>query len=706
MLPAEPANGRTAAVLLALTIFLAPALGVPGAAMLQDTLKSAIVAFGTLAAALLFLLAQRRRQAPLRWHAIAWLPLLLLAHALASMAWSHPYLAGVEAVRWFVFALMVWLGLHTLGRDRLPLLAACVHGGALVASVWAALQFWGGLEVFPQGPQPASTFVNRNFFAEFAVCTLPFSMLLLARARRAGAVVLLAASNGLVVTALLMTGTRSALVALALQVLVVFPVIVWRCRGQLAAATWPRRWQWLAPALLVGTVLVLGAIPTGSAKILAEGQGATALARGLHRTHAIAPGDRSVAVRMVMWRATLAAIRAEPLAGLGAGAWEAKIPLYQADGEQLETDYYAHNEFLQLVAEYGVAGWIFLLLLAAWLLQAAWRTWCQGGVEADRPWRAVFLCSLLALMVVSAIGFPWRLASTGALFALCLGALAASDARLQAGPPRLARPLPWSPRRAQGGIAAAVACLLLAVFLTDRAGRSESKLMGAVQLAVAISAEGDPDDPRKSEMLELVAQGIALNPHYRKLTPVVADELARWGDWRAATWIWDSVLRSRPYIVAILTNAARGHASMGDEQTAFAYLERARQLQPNAPAVRSLEVLLLARTGDASRARQRAGEALAAGIRDVDLVNAAFVLAWRAHDYPQAASLLQQRMAQWPDTRARGLIQMGKMAAEQHQPEQALAWFRQGLQAAGPRERESLLQQVPEGLRPRLAAAP
>ena len=43
-------------------------------------------------------------------------------------------------------------------------------------------------------------------------------------------------------------------------------------------------------------------------------------------------------------------------AGLGAGAWENRIPLYQADGAQLETDYYVHNEFLQLVAEYGLVG--------------------------------------------------------------------------------------------------------------------------------------------------------------------------------------------------------------------------------------------------------------------------------------------------------------------------------------------------------------
>ena len=40
------------------------------------------------------------------------------------------------------------------------------------------------------------------------------------------------------------------------------------------------------------------------------------------------------------------------------------------------------------------------------------------------------LCSLLTLLMVSNAGFPWRLASTGLIFALSVAILAASDARL------------------------------------------------------------------------------------------------------------------------------------------------------------------------------------------------------------------------------------------------------------------------------------
>lgn len=710
--PSAAAEGR-AATLLALMLFLAPALGYPGEEMLQDTLKSAVVAFCTLAAATLFLLGQRGRTAPLRWHAILWLPLLLCAYALGSMAWSHAYLGGVEAVRWFLFALIAWLALNTFTRERLPVLAACIHAGALAAAGWAALQFWTGASAFPQGPNPASTFINRNFFAEFVVCTLPFAALLLARARRLGTVVLLAASIGFVATTILMTGTRAALMALWLLVLGVFPLAAWRCRAQLAWPSWPLAWRLAAVAMTVGTVLLLGVLPSANPKIVEEGFGTTALQRGFLRTQSIGPQDASLGMRMVMWRATGRMIADRPLSGVGAGAWESEVPLYQERGAQLETDYYVHNEFLQLVAEYGLAGWAFLMALAAYLLLAAWRSWnpATGEEGADQPWRAAVLASLLALLLVSNAGFPWRMASTGALFALCLGALAASDARLGFVRPRLARPLRWSPAVARGALAATLACGILAVAITWVAAASERKLVTAAKLALSVSASPDPNDPalagRKQQVLALTREGVALHPHYRKLTPIIADEVARWGDWENATWIWESVLASRPHVVAILGNAARGHSVMGHTDRALAYLARAQALQPDAANVRSLEVLLLARTGREAQALRQAKAAFAADIVDYDLLQSLFVLAWRDKDHAMARQALQRRMQAYPQSVALGEVQLGLLAADEHgDPARGIPHYRRALAAASVAQRPALLREIPAAVREQVLAAP
>jgi O-antigen ligase len=709
-LPAEAGTGVVA--ILALMMLLAPAVGVPNEELLQDTLKSIVVSFGALLAALVFFWELRKRDEPLRWHAIVWLPLLLMAYALGSIAWSHAYLGSVEAIRWFMFSVLVWLGVNTLSRAKLPVLAWGVHSGVLIASLWTVLQFWLDFDFFPQGPNPASTFINRNFFAEFAVCALPFSALLLMRARQSATVAVMSASTALVVLAVLMTGTRSALIALWLEVLVILPVIAWRWRAQLAMAGWPRSTRIVAAALLLGTIAGLGLVPSGNPKILEEGRGHNALERGFKRTGSISTQDPSLGIRIVMWKATARVIEARPITGVGAGAWENEIPLYQAEGAQLETDYYVHNEVLQLLSEYGLVGWVFLVSLVAYLLMAAWRTFSEVGSQAreEAPWRAMFLCSVLALLIVSNVGFPFRMAATGALFALCLGGLGASDARLGFAAKWAAARLAWNAAASRTSLALTLASLGLAAYITQQAVLCEQEIVRATKIALTISASGDPNSPRwtgsKAEMLRLIRAGIDINPHYRKITPMVADELATWGDWKDAAWIWDSVLGSRPYVVAMLSNVARAYTSMGQTSKAMEYLARAKKIQPQAPAVRSLEVILLARSGQSDQALKMARQAIADKIVDYDLANAAFSLGWRAGDYEFAAMAMRLRMEGWPWSRADGFVQLGDMYAKGiNDPPKAVAAYQQALALTPERERGNLLRHLPPDYLPRLGLA-
>ncbi len=714
-LPTEVLKGDWTVALLALMMFLAPALGVPHELMLQDTLKSIVVSFAVLAAALFFFWNQRNRDTALRWHALVWLPLMLTLYALGSMVWSHTYLAGVEAIRWFIFTLIVWLGLNTLDRERLPLLAWGIHTGAFVASLWTALQFWTDMAFFPQGPNPASTFVNRNFFAEFLVCTLPFSVWLLVRARASATVSLLAFSLGFNLVAMFMTGTRSALLAL-LALAVVTPIILWRFRGQLAFKGWDSGTRVLAAGVLLISVLGLGLISTGNPKLIEEnrleGRGLNALERSFARAKSMTQTEeyteRSFSVRWVMWKATGRIIQQRPLTGVGAGAWEVEIPLYQDEGSQLETDYYVHNEILQLLAEYGLVGWIFLLALLAYLLRAAWHTWRLRAPEQQEEGllRAVTLAGLLAFLIVSNAGFPWRMASTGALFALFLAVLAASDARLaQRGWTAAAR-LPWKPVFSQVAAVATMGCLALASFITQQAAASESLIVRATKIALLVSQSGDYNNPKwipqRQEMLRLIEEGIAINPHYRKITPMVADELAKWGDWKNAVWIWESVLGSRPYVAAIMTNVARGYAQMGEPDKSMAMLERAKKIQANAPSVRSLEVILLSRNGNEPRALAIAREDINAGKYDYDMVNTGFVLAMRAQDWDLAIKSIELRTKGWPATQADGDAKIGNAWIGKGNVAKAMEFFRAALAATPPEQRQNMLNGIPQGLWPQL----
>jgi O-antigen ligase len=697
-------------LLLSLMMFMAPAMGVPSEELLQDTFKSVLVSFFSLTALFVFFWYQRNQTVVMHFHSVQYLPLGLMLYAFGSMAWSHAYLGGVEAIRWFVFSVILLLGINTLTMVRVPRLLWGVHLGAVIASLWVALQFWVDFRLFPQGPNPASTFINRNFFAEFVVCTLPFSVLLLSRVGKRDTVFLLTFSLGFNIAALLMTGTRSALIGL-LALVLLLPCIIWLCRKQSAAAGMSNR-QWVtAAALLIFTVLCLGSINTANPKLVAESGRVDAIDRAVNRTLSMTRSaeyiNGSFSIRALMWKATGRMIQVNPLTGVGAGAWEVQIPLYQESGSQLETDYYAHNEMLQLVAEYGLAGWLFLLSLVSYLLWAAFITLSdqtdKGKKEA--PLRASTLASLFVFLIVSNAGFAWRMATTGALFALSLSILAASDVRLGVGRPMVIHAMEWRSRFSQIALGVTTLCLAIALYISQQAIECESKLVRAIKMALTISQSSNRNSQQwqstKAEMLRLMREGIAINPHYRKLTPMAADAMAGWGDWKNAIWIWESVVASRPYVVAILANIARGHLLTGNFEMAQEYINRAKNVQPTAPALSSLQVQLWSRTGKEPDAIFRAKELIQGGTFDYDLIQVAYELGTRNRDLPFAIQALELQIKTWPSRAVDGWLKLGGIydLAEAKDEIKALRAFQACIEATPPQYKKAILEKIPPNYR-------
>lgn len=695
------------AALLGLMMFLVPALGVPHDLLLQDTFKSALVAFGVLATALLFFWQQRERNTSLRWHGLVVLPLVLMGYALASMAWSHTYLAGVEAIRWFVLGLLLWLGLNTLNdRQEVSLMAWSIHGGAVVASIWTALQFWLDFSLFPQGPNPASTFINRNFFAEYAVCALPFSVYVLANLRRSYGLGWVAFSVALHVVAILMTGTRSALIAMGV-LLPVLTVILWKYHPQFAFAHWPKLTQVLVSLIVLAGVLAMGSVPSGNLKLLQEKSGTTALQRSVLRVASMTDKkeftEGSFSIRAVMWKATARMMLANPLTGVGAGAWEVQIPLYQRADEPMEIDYYAHNEFLQLLSEYGMpVGGLVLVFLWAYLLKAAGTTWrlCDTD-KKEGPVRALTLASLLTLMIVSNAGFPWHLAGCGALLALCLAILAASDTRLGQRTSLYATPMRWQPLHARVALVVGSACMVVAIYVTWQAALVEYKLVHAIRLGARLSQSRPADahiaSEQKARLLQDMRDGIAISRHYRKLTPIVADLLAAGGDLDNAVWIWESVLASRPHIAVFWSNLALAYSKQGQLDRAQEALQQVQRLKPGAIATRTLEIILLSRSGHEAQAVQRLVTQYDQGLYDYDMLQAGYRIGFHSRNWPLAIRSLKLRNATWPDEAADGYFRLGNIYADPALKDdvKALAAFRSGLSAVPEEQKENFLSQVP-----------
>jgi O-antigen ligase len=707
-MPGRIPEGSDATVsVLAGMLLLVPALGVPSLLVLQDTLKSALAAFGILAAALWFAWQQRHRTAPLVWHGLVWLPLALMAYALGSMVWSHTYLGGAEAIRWFLVSLFFWTLLNSLSRDNLPKLVWGIHGGLVVASLWTALQFWFDFALFPQSPQPASTFINRNFFAEYAIVALPYSAWALANARPSRWLGVLALSVALCIVAILMTGTRSALVALvATAPLLIF--LLTRYRGQFACANWPRQSLALVAGVLVTGVVSFGSIPSGNAQVKQEGLGTTALQRSVVRGASMAQHTEyttgSFSTRSTMWMATARMALANPWTGVGAGAWEVQIPLYQRVDSVLETDYYAHNEALQLLSEYGgVVGGLVLAVLLAYWLQASGHTLRLGtDGEAQVPSRGIALISLLALGIVSNAGFPLHLAACGCLLTVGLALLAHSDTQLRVSDTLRATSLAWSPVAAKTVMSLMAVALVLAIYVTVQAVRAESNLVQAIQLATPTAQSQQLNATalaeRKAAALEHAHRGVAINPHYRKLTAEVAEPFAAQGDWANAIWILESVVASRPHGMALWRGLAMGYAELGNHPEAQRAFREIQRLKPDAPATFTLQAILLNRAGQPHVAANLLRSHLDAGTYDYAMLQTGYALGLEIHDWPLAIQSLQLRNETWPEQAADGYMRLGKIYADPNMNDidRALAAFRAGRAAVPPEEVANYTRQVPE----------
>jgi O-antigen ligase len=674
--------------------------------MLQDTLKSMLLAFGVLGSALCLLWQQARHPEKLHWHGLMYIPLILLAYALGSMGWSHAYLAGVEAVRWFILALLLWVGMNALRQSsHTRLLLWGLHGGAVAASIWAALQFWWDFDLFPQVADPASSFANRNFFAEYAVCVVPFSAYLLATLRRPGWLVTMALSLAFNLVALMMTGTRSALIALLLVVAVMAVVLV-RYGRQLALAEWGRRQQALVGLALVMGVAGLGSIPTGNQRVIQEKTGVTALERSALRAWSVTrktsfEGGSSFSMRTIMWRASLRMLVAHPLSGVGAGAWEEQLPLYQDKALTREIDFYAHNDLLQLLSEYGLlVGGAALALLLGQLLLAAGQTWQLAGQNRqEAPLRAVTLASLLALLVVGNAGFPLHMASTCALLAAGLALLAASDIRLGRWGHGQASTLGWPPRWNRIMLGLVLAVTLVAVYIAQRAVMAERRIIHAIHIGNTLRYKHvAPLADRQAEMAKTIRQGIALNPHYRKLVNIAADDLAMSGDFATALWIFESLVASRPHIPDAWANMVLITLRMKESAKAEAALAQLKRLEPDSPRTRALEVQVLAQTDREAEAAHLLHGYLLQGRHEYDLLQAGYSLGTKLGDLQLATESLQLLIGGWPAEAMTAYLHLGQLYANAPlaDPAQALASFKAGLKLAQTgQEQTTFLKDVP-----------
>ena len=252
----------------------------------------------------------------------------------------------------------------------------------------------GGPEVIASG-----TYVNRNHFSGLLEMALPFAVLypvaVLRRSRSRRHSPLLPAvkaSSVLILAALMLIGILFSLSRMGFVAALCAAALV----GLLALArpTTTRRKSWAGIRLVPVVALVVGLGVLSFVFLPSD--------RLVNRFAEIASTEEITAQgRLELWSDTWELISAYPLFGCGLGAYEPAMLKYNASHPLVRTDY-AHNDYLQLLAELGAVGFLIAAALAITVLSRALRA-ASAVAEHDGRYLALACVGAMAAILIHSL---------------------------------------------------------------------------------------------------------------------------------------------------------------------------------------------------------------------------------------------------------------------------------------------------------------
>lgn len=336
---------------------------------------------------------------PLLGYPLPWLPLSLDPYdTLAASYALLPPIAILAAMLARPAVKQGWIAAAVLAAA----LASVVLGAAQAAG--GAPRWWTHFYSFTS-PGVTGFFANRNHMATLLLAAIPFAAAIYVAAKatmkqRQKAFAMLAFGVGGMLLLVAGIALNASLAALALAV----PVIA--LSGLLVLPAGSRTARMLG--LFAGVAFAAAVVAISSSSIRTE------LAGGA--------GSASFHSRAEIWSITGRAIADSFPAGTGVGTFRQVYALHEAPASVTNTYVnHAHNDYLEIVLEAGLAG---LLLLAAflawWALQAVrvWRT------PSTSPFARAATIASAAILAHSSVDYPLRSAAIAAVFAACLGLMA------------------------------------------------------------------------------------------------------------------------------------------------------------------------------------------------------------------------------------------------------------------------------------------
>ena len=286
---------------------------------------------------------------------------------------------------------------------RLRTLINVVIGVAVASAIFGILRqttqhkLGFGLPLLPLG-SGYGQFINRNHFAFLMEMGfgLTLGMILGGGSKREQALIYFAALLP-IWTALVLSGSRGALVAMLAQVIaavLLFSVVVRMGHANESPSKILRIAQSLPMRLVLLLVLICG-VAFGTLWL-----GGDRLATRIEASRIEFSSDKTASregvSRNEIWRVTLRMFAAHPMLGVGMGAYWAAVPAFH-DASGTTTPQEAHNDYLELLASGGLVG----LAIGIWFAVAVFRRTRQNLHSANRFRRAACFGATIGIIGVA-----------------------------------------------------------------------------------------------------------------------------------------------------------------------------------------------------------------------------------------------------------------------------------------------------------------
>jgi O-antigen ligase len=330
----------------------------------------------------------------------------ILGLSIPSEALSLTPYRSLDSLLGLIPALALFCAIVRLKAYRTSWLSAALLAGTVAGILLGALQVassgkWYLYEDTNYGVA-VGFFANANHMAILLVMALPFLAAVAGSARsgnrqRNASVVTMACAAALVILVGIALNRSLAAYGLALPVIVTSALLLLPQKSRF------RPWAFVLAGLLV--LGAVGVIATSATRSDQFGQDAAT----------------SVLSREEMASTTARAIGDFMPWGSGLGSFRSVYQLYESR-DYITNTYvvHAHDDYLELTLELGLAGVLLMIAFLVWWARATWRSWrfADAGLYA----RAGSIASA-AVLIHSLVDFPLRTAGISAAFAMCLALL-------------------------------------------------------------------------------------------------------------------------------------------------------------------------------------------------------------------------------------------------------------------------------------------